>query len=75
LTIDNFSMYLYEALRSERGIAIRDPYPVALRTKLYGAKSNRPEFAELQFIVSPDGEELWITKGVKWQGKRDAEGQ
>ena len=63
--------YLYEALRQPHGIAVKDKNPSALRQKLYGARSNNPEFKELQFIISPSGDELWITKGVNWHGKRD----
>ena len=63
--------YLCEALRADLGIAVRDDNPKSLRQKLYAVQRKDPTFAELQFIISPDGDELWITKGVKWQGKRN----
>lgn len=64
---------LFEAVRASVGIVVSSDNPKGLRQKLYGVQKTDDDFRELQFILSPfnPDTELWITKNVKWQAKRD----
>lgn len=54
--------HLYDALHSPLGIIIETDDPEFLRQKLYPLRKDRPEFANLAFVISPThpDTELWI---------------
>ena len=64
MTRNELTLILSHALASEAGIRVQSNSPERLRMKLYNARKNQPEFANLSFVLSPASPttDLWIVK-------------